>query len=65
MIPIHSIARRRAVLRRLSLACLAALATVVAFAQSKVMRWHDRLDQAVEAAKASGKPIFIVFRCVR
>jgi len=27
--------------------------------------WHDRLDAAVTRAKETGKPLFVVFRCVR
>jgi hypothetical protein len=34
-------------------------------AQEKILRWHDELGRGVEAARASGKPLFVVFRCVR
>ena len=33
--------------------------------QEKLLRWHDNLDRGAEAARASGKPLFVVFRCVR
>jgi hypothetical protein len=36
-----------------------------AAAQEKVLRWHDNLDRGAAAARVSGKPIFVVFRCVR
>jgi len=35
------------------------------FAQDKLARWHDSLERAQVAARGSGKPIFVVFRCVR
>lgn len=28
-------------------------------------RWHRDLDQAARVARASGRPLFIVFRCER
>lgn len=28
-------------------------------------RWHDRLSTAVDEARATGKPLMVVFRCVR
>jgi hypothetical protein len=34
-------------------------------AQEKLLRWHDGLASGVEAARGSGKPLFVVFRCVR
>jgi hypothetical protein len=34
-------------------------------AQEKILRWHDDLGRGAEAARASGKPLFVVFRCVR
>jgi len=33
-------------------------------AQATFARWHTTLDSAREAARSSGKPLFIVFRCV-
>ena len=33
--------------------------------QSQVSGWHTRLDDAQAAARETGKPIFLVFRCVR
>ncbi len=35
------------------------------FAQDVVPGWHTNLDDACRAAEANGKPLFIVFRCVR
>jgi hypothetical protein len=34
-------------------------------AQDVVPGWHTNLDDACRAAEANGKPLFIVFRCVR
>lgn len=34
-------------------------------AQAKLLRWHDSLEQAAAVARESGKPLFVVFRCVR
>lgn len=36
-----------------------------AAAQDKILRWHDNLERAVQVARESGKPLFVVFRCVR
>jgi hypothetical protein len=36
-----------------------------ASAQEKILRWHVDLGNGAEAARASGKPLFVVFRCVR
>lgn len=33
-------------------------------AQTRVARWHTTLDSATETASRTGKPLFIVFRCV-
>ncbi len=41
------------------------LAAAPASAQDRIQRWHDGLDRGVEAARKSGKPLFVVFRCVR
>jgi hypothetical protein len=49
-------------------ACLAALFllhSAAVSAQDKIQRWYENLDRGVEAARKSGKPLFIVFRCVR
>ena len=35
------------------------------FAQETVPGWHSNLAQAQQLAEESGKPLFIVFRCVR
>ncbi|MBI3863537.1 MAG: hypothetical protein HY290_16730 [Planctomycetia bacterium] len=45
-------------------ACVLAL-PMPASAQDKVLRWHDNLDRAAQASRESGKPLFVVFRCVR
>jgi hypothetical protein len=50
--------------------CLAALALLAllgegASAQTTLLRWHDRLDSAQASARESGKPLLVVFRCVR
>ena len=51
---------------RLRSALLALLLTgAPATAQEKILRWHDDLGRGAEAARASGKPLFVVFRCVR
>jgi hypothetical protein len=56
----------RQLLRTLSLAVCGFLFTAMgASAQEKVLRWHDNLERGVEAARKSGKPLFVVFRCVR
>ena len=34
-------------------------------AQDVVPGWHTNLDDACRTAEANGKPLFIVFRCVR
>ena len=34
-------------------------------AQARVPRWHERIETAAETARESGKPLLIVFRCVR
>jgi hypothetical protein len=54
------------------LLCLLSLAVWVfvltaagASAQEKILRWHDSLERGIEAARKSGKPLFVVFRCVR
>jgi len=44
---------------------LFALATGPAAAQDKIQRWHDNLERGAKAARESGKPLFVVFRCVR
>ena len=34
-------------------------------AQATVPGWHDNLDQARKVAERDGKPLLVVFRCVR
>jgi hypothetical protein len=34
-------------------------------AQEKLLRWHTDLGRAAESARESGRPLFVVFRCVR
>jgi hypothetical protein len=36
-----------------------------ATAQDKLLRWHDNLERGAAVARESGKPLFVVFRCVR
>ena len=42
-----------------------ALVPVPVHAQSQVQGWHTDLNPAREAARRTGKPLFVVFRCVR
>ena len=51
----------------LSILLAGVLATTAkpAAAQEKILRWHDNLDRAAQASRESGKPLFVVFRCVR
>jgi hypothetical protein len=46
---------------------LLALAAVSATAQAQSgdLRWHDGLKEGAAHARRSGKPLFVVFRCVR
>ena len=55
---------------RCALAVIAALflpltSNLTASAQDSVPGWHTNLDQARRLAEENGKPLFIVFRCVR
>jgi hypothetical protein len=54
---------------RLSRALLPVLALLLtgasALAQDKLLRWHDEIGRGSDAARSSGKPLFVVFRCVR
>lgn len=36
-----------------------------ASAQEKISGWHTDLDSACKLARETGKPLFVVFRCVR
>lgn len=36
-----------------------------ASAQDRLLRWHESLEGATAAARLSGKPLCVVFRCVR
>jgi len=47
------------------IAMLFVFAAGTAAAQDKIQRWHDNLDRGAQAARESGKPLFVVFRCVR
>lgn len=51
--------------RLLLAALLGAAMTGAACAQDKIPRWHDTLERGTAAARESGKPLFVVFRCVR
>ena len=37
----------------------------LSFAQENIPGWHSNLEQARRIAEETGKPLFIVFRCVR
>ena len=39
--------------------------TASALAQPNLLGWHDGIERGAESARASGKPLFVVFRCVR
>ena len=47
----------------LALVWLSAGSTVVG--QDRYIGWHSDLKRAAERAAASGKPLMVVFRCVR
>ena len=47
------------------IAALLLLASTPTVAQETVPGWHSNLAQAQKLAEESGKPLFIVFRCVR
>jgi hypothetical protein len=66
----HFAKRRNAIvpagLRKLCLIALVLAATIGrAASQDQVLRWHDNLEQGAAAARESGKPLLVVFRCVR
>ncbi|HVW00655.1 MAG TPA: hypothetical protein VHB77_09950 [Planctomycetaceae bacterium] len=42
-----------------------ALVPVPVHAQAQVQGWHTDLNAAREVARRTGKPLFVVFRCVR
>ena len=41
------------------------LAQSTATAQTSELGWHGELARGTAAARESGKPLFVVFRCVR
>ena len=47
------------------IATLLLLTSNSSFAQETVPGWHSNLAQAQRLAEETGKPLFIVFRCVR
>lgn len=57
--------------RRLGLALLCAISVVLLFsvrevaAQANFFGWHTDLNTAAKVSTSTGKPIFLVFRCVR
>jgi len=51
--------------RFLLIAVVLAATAAWATAQDKLLRWHDNLERGAAAARSSGKPLFVVFRCVR
>lgn len=53
-------------LRHICLAVMGLVAThSIASAQDNLLRWHVNLNRGVENSRDSGKPLFVVFRCVR
>jgi hypothetical protein len=49
----------------LAIAVFPLLSTGELVAQSNYFGWHRDLSQAAKISKQTGKPIFLVFRCVR
>jgi hypothetical protein len=47
------------------IAVIVAASAGAATAQDKVQGWHHNLERSAAAARNSGKPLFVVFRCVR
>ncbi len=50
--------------RQLAVVLFMAVVSPVA-AQEQITGWHTDLDAACKVARQSGKPLFVVFRCVR
>lgn len=50
---------------RFCLAVVLSLQALPLMAQAQVTGWHTDLDSAVKVARATDKPLFVVFRCVR
>ena len=48
---------------RNSIAALLVLSSWAAFGQDDDIAWLDNYQEAVRVAKATGKPIFIEYRC--
>jgi hypothetical protein len=61
--PLRRTTRFLAVLPCVALVWLSAGTAV--FGQSRYIGWHSDLKSAAEQAAASGKPLMVVFRCVR
>lgn len=60
----------RLVTQRCAWLSVLAIATWLAFvtitsAQETIPGWHPNLEEARKQAEATGKPLFITFRCVR
>ena len=53
-----------ACLRILAIATWLAVGTI-ASSQETIPGWHPNLEEARKQAAATGKPLFITFRCVR
>ena len=53
------------ILRFAILFCFVISQSRAVVAQDVVPGWHTNLDDACRTAEANGKPLFIVFRCVR
>lgn len=56
---------RRQLVWLFAIAACFAFATQTASAQEALPGWHSNLPQAQKIAEETGKPLFIVFRCVR
>jgi hypothetical protein len=62
-IPRNAPLQSRTALPILALVWLSAGTAV--FGQSRYIGWHSDLKTAAERAAATGKPLMVVFRCVR
>lgn len=47
------------------LLAIAGLSATAAADETGTLRWHDNLNAGAARARQSGKPLFVVFRCVR
>lgn len=51
--------------RSVWLVLLSLYVSVGVHAQEQVTGWHTTLESAQRAARETGRPLFVVFRCVR